>query len=326
MATMAQMTLPAIAIGRYGFTLRPQGPAVLPDYPGPMLRGAFGQALKRVVCVVEHRDCSRCIVQARCHYPYIFETSPPKPLPTLPGLTDAPVPFVLDVCPTSYTPRPTPDAPLRFGLTVIGVRANQGLKYVIEAVSEMARAGLGRDRVRFRLTEVQPLDAAGGPAAGVRPLAELVAARVAALTPMGRVRVRFESPTRIRVRGDLQADITFGVLARNLLRRLVLLSEVHGDGHPAWDVRLALAAADAVQTEHRRLRWLDWARWSSRQQQRLRLGGLLGEVVFGGGDLGWFATLLAVGEHLHIGTGTSMGLGRMRVERLDAGSATEASA
>lgn len=35
---------------------------------------AFGHAFKETVCVVEHRDCVRCLLRRRCAYPYIFDS------------------------------------------------------------------------------------------------------------------------------------------------------------------------------------------------------------------------------------------------------------
>lgn len=307
--------LPGLDIARYRFTLRPQRPAVLPGYPGSMLRGAFGWALKRAVCVVEHGECPRCILRENCHYPYWFETAFPPQSPRS-GAKDAPAPFLLEIAPAEYGARPTPEQPLRFGLTLIGARAQAALKYVVEAVAALGKSGLGRDRTPFRLTDVEAAD--GGesqPArATARPLAAVTAARTATLATARRVRVTFETPTRIRVNGDLQAEVNFALLARNLLRRVTLLAEVHGDGRADLDAKAFLAAAETVQTEQSLLRWLDWERWSNRQHETLKMGGFLGEIVFSGGELGAFAPWLAAGEVLHVGAGTSLGLGRMRVE------------
>lgn len=318
--------LPSLDIARYRFTLRPQRPAVLPGYPGSMLRGAFGWALKRAVCVVEHGECPRCILRESCHYPYWFETEFPAQSPRS-GMKDAPAPFLLEIAPAEYEARPTPERPLRFGLTLIGARAQAALKYVAEAVAEFGKSGLGRDRTPFRLTDVQDVDgdeSQPGRTPG-RPLAAVTAARAATLATARRVRVTFETPTRIRVNGDLQAEADFALLARNLLRRVTLLAEAHGDGRTDVDAKAFLAAAATVQTEQSLLRWLDWERWSNRQRENLKMGGFLGEVVFSGSELGAFAPWLAAGEVLHVGAGTSLGLGRMRVEALsDVGAMTYA--
>ena len=56
--------------------MRVEEPLELPVYKGSTLRGAFGVMFKDTVCVVPHRDCSRCVLRTHCAYPYVFE----KPL------------------------------------------------------------------------------------------------------------------------------------------------------------------------------------------------------------------------------------------------------
>ena len=49
-----------------------------PPYKGSTLRGGFGSVFKETVCVVEHRDCSRCLLRTRCAFPYVFDTPVPE--------------------------------------------------------------------------------------------------------------------------------------------------------------------------------------------------------------------------------------------------------
>jgi hypothetical protein len=76
-------------------------------------------------------------------------------------------------------------------------------------------------------------------------------------------------------------DLEFDVLIRNLLRRTSLVHYFHGNGR--WN--------------------------SSRQEQRINMGGFVGEITFEG-DLRSFMPLIKAGEVLHVGKGTAFGLGR----------------
>jgi hypothetical protein len=58
---------------------------------------------------------------------------------------------------------------------------------------------------------------------------------------------------------------------------------------------------------------VDWERYSSRQEQRMNLGGLVGRVRYAGA-LGPFRGLLAAGEALHAGKASVFGHGQMRLE------------
>lgn len=368
--------------------LRAVDAADLPSFLGSTLRGAFGHSLKNAVCVMPHRDCERCQVADRCLYPYLFETPPPPGLAQLKGQNQAPRPFIL-APPVSETSngrhRINRGEDLRFGLTVVG-RAVQALPYLIYAVSEMARGGLGADRGRFELSDVLLLDETdqtrtiysgdsrrislpedalitlgvlvrsslerfGRPPASAPRSAAILAASPqaspsssAADSPSGQpelpasspassaedgshsllretscdfveesgctLRLRFLTPTRIRVEGDLQASMNFELLVKNLLRRVSLLIAVHGSAPLELDWGGLIARAATVRTRSSNLRWSDWERYSNNQKTKMAFGGFVGEVEYEGEALPEFACLLAAGEILHVGTGTTFGLGR----------------
>lgn len=358
-------------ISRYRLSLRASEPATLPAFLGSTLRGAFGHALKASVCVMPHRDCQRCLVATRCIYPYLFETPVPPDVPQLRGQQQAPRPFILtppvlesrqkqpgpkrEITQSSVSAhrlsdgrtvrllRSTAQTPaqaerhlkagegLVFELLLMG-RAIEHLPYVVYAVSEMGRRGLGACRARFDLAQVMTLEENGaglqvycgqsqrftfsGQSAG--SLSDLINRRMDSLTESGAcnlstLKLRFLTPTRIRVNGDLQAELSFELLVRNLLRRVSLLAAVHGDGSPALDYRRLIELAARVETFRSDLRWHDWERYSNRQREKMKLGGFLGEVEYIGEAVNQLLPLIIAGEILHVGAGTSFGLGKYRI-------------
>lgn len=124
-----------------------------------------------------------------------------------------------------------------------------------------------------------------------------------------RLRLRFFTPIRIRVKGDLQTSLSFELLVQNLLRRVSMLTAVHGERCLELDYRGLIERAGAVRTIDSKLRWWDLERYTNRQEGKLRVGGLIGEVKYEGDAIGEFLPLLVAGELLNIGTGTSFGLG-----------------
>jgi len=131
--------------------------------------------------------------------------------------------------------------------------------------------------------------------------------------PLTTCRLRFLTPTRIRVNGDLQTELSFELLVRNLLRRVSTLAVVHGRKALELDFRGLIERAKSVVTQGTHLRWWDLERYTSRQGGKLRVGGFIGEVEYEGEAIGAFLPLLVVGELLSIGTGTSFGLGRYQI-------------
>ena len=60
------------------------------------------------------------------------------------------------------------------------------------------------------------------------------------------------------------------------------------------------------------LEWRDWARYSGRQQRRMKLGGVTGSYEISG-DLAPFAPFLRAGELIHLGKNATLGLGAYRI-------------
>jgi len=355
--------LTVLDVTRYRLQLRAQEATTLPPFLGSTLRGAFGHALKRSVCIMRPRDCAQCLVADQCIYPYLFETVAPPGLPRS-GYQQAPHPFILSppifypadvrstrkaadpVEPLNRSPLPGIGAQrnfpekiarpserhhlaagemLTFDLTLIG-RAIECLPYVLYTVSEMARQGLGVGRARFELTRAEVV-ADGDMTREIydcvsqkiivdssrENLGEMVRTRLATLKHDDILKLRFLTPTRIRVEGTPQSNPRFDLLARNLLRRVLLLASLHGESPIEFDSRELIERASQITTHSNELRWWDLDRYSNRQQTKIKIGGFIGEIAFAGEGLEQFLPLVAAGELLHVGAGTSFGLGRYQI-------------
>jgi hypothetical protein len=128
--------------------------------------------------------------------------------------------------------------------------------------------------------------------------------------PIPAVRLRFQTPARIRVNGDLQTELSFELLVRNLLRRVSMLAAVHGAHALDLDYRSLIDRAKSVVTVKSSLHWWDLERYTNRQNGKLRVGGMIGELEYEGEAIKELLPLLVAGELLHVGTGTSFGLGK----------------
>ena len=156
--------LQKISFASFRFHLRAATELHLPPYKGSTLRGAFGTVFKETVCVVEHRDCDRCILKLKCAYPYIFDTPIPEDSARMRKYERAPHPFVIDP-PLDTSTNYEPGSSLSFGLTLIG-KAIDYLPYFIYSFERMgADRGIGKGRRfgsgRFAIESVSWVDADG---------------------------------------------------------------------------------------------------------------------------------------------------------------------
>jgi CRISPR-associated endoribonuclease Cas6 len=336
-----------LKLARFGVSLRAQEPALLPAFPGSTLRGALGHALKKAVCVMDHRDCSKCLVASRCIYPYIFETPFPVHITRMQKEKNAPHPFTID--PPVFNRRikirkrvvdavsTTPVAKwpsyqkidvgdeIVFGLTLMG-QAIDCLPFVVFAIHEMTQRGLGAGRFRFALNRVDWIVTADehktiysegshrlDPPREAERLSHMVEARMADISTVDRLSLRFLTPIRIKVANDLQPQVDFALLVRNLLRRVSMLTAVHGDAELELDYRGLIARATEVKTASSDLRWWDLERYSNRQQTSMKIGGFIGSTIYEGTLIEDFLPLIVAGEILRVGRGTSYGLGKYEI-------------
>ena len=94
----------------------------------------------------------------------------------------------------------------------------------------------------------------------------------------------------------------------DLLRRITLLAEFHADrAGLVPDVHALVRHADTLAHQPA-LRWQDWSRYSSRQQQEMTLGGVVGAWTLEG-DLAPLLPWLWLGQWLHVGKNATMGMG-----------------
>ena len=140
------------SFARFSFTICGETSLALPAYKGSTLRGGFGHAFRRVVCVFKDRDCADCLLKEKCVYCWTFETPIPENAEILRKYTAAPHPFILEPPEdnrTNYEPGET----LSFGLILIG-RAVDYLAYFIYTFEELGRIGIGKNRGKYHLVEV----------------------------------------------------------------------------------------------------------------------------------------------------------------------------
>lgn len=318
-----------LRIARFRFTIEPTEQVRLPDYKGSALRGGFGHAFKRATCLSRDRLCGQCILKSACAYYTVFETKVPRETADRLRIgEDAPHPFVLEP-PMTGQHLFEPGQKISYGLTLFGP-AIEKLPFFVYAFMILGEdLGLGKGRGRYRLLGVEdekgmPLYKEGNLSGDFTVLSakEILESSSREDLPIA---LDFETPLRIRTTWQreerqlitgITQDEDFRLLLKALYHRAFVLSQLYGGNKEieSYDSRnLPLVNGD-IRFVSGQTRWVDWSRYSQRQQQHMQLGGIMGTVVFTGKTV-QYHPLFLLGEYLHLGKGTTFGLGKYRLKK-----------
>jgi CRISPR-associated endoribonuclease Cas6 len=320
-----ESSLQNFKVARFEFCIQATDRLSLPEYKGSAFRGGFGHAFKKVVCALRNKECRDCLLREKCIYSYIFETPPPADSRFMRKYPAAPHPFVL--CPPLEDDRIyDPGEILAFQLTLIG-KAMDYLPYFVYTFEELGQMGIGKGRGKFRVEEVKAFPFAKGKSGKIiysgseqilhKTEEDLWTQQISPPPIFPDVlRLSFLTPARLKFGEDLVNTLDFHVLFRNLIRRISLLSYFHCGYQLEADFRQLIHEAAGIRTKNSTLRWYDWERYSGRQQERMKLGGLIGEITYTG-ELSPFFPYLQLGELIHVGKGTSFGLGKYEILRMN---------
>ena len=309
-------------LAQFQFFLKAQDRIRLPAYKGSTLRGGFGHALKKIVCVNKEKICESCMLKQKCAYSYIFETPPPSDTKKMRKYPYAPHPFVITP-PLEEEREYNQGDTLCFGLTLIG-KSVEFLPYFIYTFDELGQIGIGKGRGKYKLVEVktkknhteeeviyssadkilrQNIKTAG---------LEEILHSFSHFSPSGLLTINFITPTRLKFEGRLSGTLEFHILIRNMLRRISLLSYFHCGEEINLDFKSLIEKSYEVKVKKSNLKWFDWERYSNRQETKMMMGGFKGLITFEG-EFETFLPFLLLGEYIHVGKGTSFGLGKYQI-------------
>jgi len=337
----------SVPIARYRFTARAQQPLPLPEYAGSLLRGQFGAALRHVACMTRQPTCPGCPLVQTCPYTRIFAAPPPpKGSHALQDFSQIPNPYIIEP--------PTPGARLLaagdvlvFQVVLVGHAIDQ-LALIIFAMQLALAQGLTRQRVPCELLQVQHICALGQATPVWTAAQPTLLAHPASIThpdtpcefangdlhgahshsvgrlksalpsPRPGVTLHIHTPLRLQSQGHPLGvgQLTPRALVAAVARRAALLMEFHAQQTGWGDAAKRITHLAEQLTDSQALHWFDWTRYSSRQQQEMTLGGVLGHWTLHGTPdlLAEITPWLWLGQWLHVGKNASMGLGCYTLE------------
>jgi CRISPR-associated endoribonuclease Cas6 len=259
------------------------------------------------------------MLRLKCIYSVIIETPIPEEHPDYRKYKNAPHPYVI-IPPLTTRRYFRPDDSIFFDIVLIG-RANEYLPYFIYTFIEMGRIGIGEKRGKFSVESVEALNLNG--------MSEKIFNYVNGVlrvsnnridytlfekneSPDNEITISFETPVRMKIKDKLSSHIPFHLLISRLSERAFLLAHLHCGGEMG-DFEGFAKGSEKVETISSNLRWIDWERYSTRQQTRMKFGGWIGDITYKG-DFQKYLPLLRIGEYIHVGKAATFGLGKYRIK------------
>ena len=293
----------------------------LPPFKSSAFRGGFGHVFRQLTCAYPGRDCSDCSLQNSCPYVYVFETKPPVGSKVLRNFESVPRPYVIS---TEFEGKKyfRPGEKLDFELLIFG-DALAYLPFFIHSFELLGTVGIGKGRRPYSVNSVEAIDIVRGHRhqvydhttkrmrqKDVSLSGKDIMDRVEHLSEKS-VKVTFDTPLRMKWKGSYTAESHFHLLIRNAVRRVSSLLYFHHGGEeleiPFSELFQKAEQIELIQSD---VQWVDWERYSARQDTRMTLGGIIGTSTYRG-ELQEFIPWLVLSETIHIGKQTAFGLGKI---------------
>ncbi|MCK4260570.1 MAG: CRISPR system precrRNA processing endoribonuclease RAMP protein Cas6 [Halanaerobiales bacterium] len=314
-------------ISQYDFTLIAIEKIKLPDHPGSTIRGGLGHALRELVCSTKNNDCKKCLLSNQCAYTQIFE-------PSMSDMEKEQITNRFSTKPRPYILEPRingkteyyPGEHIHFTIRLFG-STNRFLPYLLVAIQNLGKTGIGVERGKFVLSEVWNINELVGKAERIyseyanivtNPFIELDWDHVLEFQkhlPSDKIRLKILTPMLLKANKAWVKKLEFEYLMRNILRRLSSLNVFYGTDVPSINYPELLKQSKEIQLTKDRTSWRNWTRYSSRQDQQVEMYGLLGEVYYTG-NLKPFLPYLILGQYCYVGKNTVFGQGNYKIIKL----------
>lgn len=308
---------------RITLTMAATQPVAWPHYAGSTLRGAFGRALRKAACITGQAKCTGCPLRQSCAYGVVFDPAAPAQ-PLHPSFRDG-LPRYLVQPPALGACQLQAGQTQSFDLLLLpGTQAHHDL--VQHTLRRAVETELFAPKL-FKLLHTQASQVTVPATVPVLTEPPPPNANTATHSPAAaQVTLRWLTPLRLQAQGKplfKPQQLNATTLVSALQRRHLQWQQLNQPA-PAGD---ALARPDwrelaqACTLDTRRLQWHDIQRHSGTQQQHLPLGGLIGSAVLSSPapTLNQLLPLLQLGEQIHLGKETVMGLGRYQLSAIEPG-------
>lgn len=250
---------------------------------GSTLRGAFGVALKKVVCINPSFECEGCFASNNCLFHDFYESKNRA----------HEYRFSKELGSKDYD----------FSLYLFE-SATDKLPYVLSALHKMLHeTGLGVERKKYQIKSITCNDIKVYED-GKFNLEKTKIDTVNVSNPHSNLRLKLITPLRIKSENKLERNtIDLKQILQSIQNRLCELKNEEKT-KLIFEPHYKLIKSD--------INFLDLSRYSNRQKTKMKFGGLIGEMIFDEVDPQSFQ-LLKIAEIIGVGKQTVFGLGEVKI-------------
>ncbi len=258
-----------------------------PFFCGSMLRGVFGVALKRVVCINPTYKCDGCFTEQSCLYYSFFEQKN-----------------------SFHQYRITSKLGmehLKFSIYLFEDSTDE-LPYVLSAIKKaLEEIGLGREKEHVKITEISVNEKTIYNGNEFLPISDIFPYEFELDEIYSDIKIDFKMPLRIKHNNQF---------AKNEISLSHLIINIHNRYRELKGLSLKkLGFKVEGKIANSNLRYLDLYRYSNRQKSKMKLGGIIGDITIKGVDEKSFY-YLKLAEVIGVGKQTVFGLGDFEITPL----------
>lgn len=319
-----------LTLSRARFTLEITQPISLSEFTGSTLRGAFGTVFRKIICAQRQREnCKGCYLQNTCAYAIVFTPGNLHNSPFFPKNESLSPPFIfyIEEEKVSFSA----GEQMNLVLTLVG-KAVDFFPYFFIVLQELSRQGFGirgdgGQRGSFEIKMITDDLSPDGQViftsekeTNISPLyRERLGHLFQPIDNLMLLKVHYLTPFRVKWQGRLCSDIQFHILIRNILRHLSALYFLSEHKLLQLDYGGLISQAEEIQKVKSNFQWKEYSRYSSRQKEKMRLGGVTGWALYEGEALSQFHPFLKAAELMSAGKETTFGFGRIALEIVEKG-------
>ena len=249
---------------------------------GSQLRGAFGYGLKKVVCINPSFKCDGCFATTNCLYYDFYENKN----------NFHKYRFDFELSPKEY----------KYNLYLFN-EATKELPYVISAIHQtITKFGFGKDRKKYNFFIIKVNDKIAFDGENFNISDDSVVEFINDKYSEDII-IEIKTPLRIKKDNKLTSNIDLEDIIKSIYHRELALNGLEIQ-------KLPFKVEGEVS---KNLKWKKLTRYSNRQQTKMQIDGVMGEIKVKGIDMKSYR-YLKLGEIIGVGKLTTFGLGKIRVK------------